>query len=49
MKIQKPISVDATRGNIYDCNGELLAYNKLAYSIVITIVNTNSGIIMALK
>ena len=36
MKIQKPISVDATRGNIYDCNGELLAYNKLAYSIVIS-------------
>ena len=21
MQIQKPISVDATRGNIYDCNG----------------------------
>ena len=36
MQIQKPISVDATRGNIYDCNGELLAYNKLAYSVVIS-------------
>lgn len=24
----------ATRGNIYDCNGVLLAYNKLSYSVV---------------
>lgn len=25
--------IKATRGNIYDCNGKLLAYNKLAYNI----------------
>ncbi len=25
--------IKATRGNIYDCNGTLLAYNKLAYNI----------------
>ena len=27
-------SIKATRGNIYDCNGELLAYNKLSYNVV---------------
>ena len=25
----------ATRGNIYDCNGVLLAYNKLSYSVTL--------------
>lgn len=25
----------ATRGNIYDCNGVLLAYNKLSYSVML--------------
>ena len=25
--------IKATRGNIYDCNGKLLAYNKLAYNV----------------
>lgn len=35
MRIQKTLSVDAARGNIYDCNGNLLAYNELAYSVVI--------------
>lgn len=34
--IQKTLSIDATRGNIYDCNGNLLAYNELAYSVVIS-------------
>ena len=24
------------RGNIYDCNGNLIAYNQLAYSVVIS-------------
>lgn len=43
MQIQKPISVEATRGNIYDCNGELLAYNQLAYSIVISDNGTYSS------
>lgn len=27
MLIQKTLSIDAARGNIYDCNGNLLAYN----------------------
>ena len=25
----------ATRGNIYDCNGVLLAYNKLSYNVTL--------------
>ncbi len=29
-------SIKATRGNIYDCNGKLLAYNKLAYNVIFT-------------
>lgn len=35
LKIQKERTVPAARGNIYDCNGELLAYNELAYSVTI--------------
>ena len=27
--------IKGTRGNIYDCNGRLLAYNELAYSVTI--------------
>ena len=33
--IRRTTSVAATRGNIYDRNGNLLAYNELAYSITI--------------
>lgn len=36
MKIERTLSKEATRGNIYDCNGKLLAYNELAYSITIS-------------
>lgn len=36
MLIKKPLSIDASRGNIYDCNGNLLAFNQLAYSVVIS-------------
>ncbi len=36
MKIEKTMAVDATRGNIYDVNGKVLAYNELARSIVIS-------------
>lgn len=32
-KSQKTLTVEAARGNIYDCNGKLLAYNQLAYSV----------------
>lgn len=34
MRIQKKLKVEAARGNIYDCNGKLLAYNELAYAII---------------
>lgn len=29
-------SIKASRGNIYDCNGVLLAYNKLSYNVTFT-------------
>lgn len=35
LQILKTQDVPGTRGNIYDRNGELLAYNELAYSITI--------------
>ena len=35
LKIIRERSINATRGNIYDRNGNLLAYNELAYSVVI--------------
>ncbi len=35
LRIRREVSVNPTRGNIYDRNGELLAYNELAYSVVI--------------
>lgn len=35
LTIQKEKSITATRGNIYDRNGKLLAYNELAYSVTI--------------
>ncbi|MCH5333283.1 MAG: peptidoglycan glycosyltransferase [Agathobacter sp.] len=36
LRITKPLSIDAARGCIYDCNGNLLAYNELAYTLSIT-------------
>ncbi len=35
LQIQKTKEVEGTRGNIYDRNGVLLAYNELAYSVKI--------------
>ncbi len=35
LTIKKEISLPSARGNIYDRNGELLAYNELAYSVTI--------------
>lgn len=34
-KSKKTLTVEAPRGNIYDCNGNLLAYNQLAYSVTL--------------
>ncbi|MCR4959878.1 MAG: penicillin-binding protein [Lachnospiraceae bacterium] len=33
LKTKKEITINAARGNIYDRNGVLLAYNELAYSV----------------
>ena len=35
MRIERTLEKEATRGNIYDVNGKLLAYNELAYSVTI--------------
>ena len=35
LQIQKTKEIQGTRGNIYDRNGNLLAYNELAYSVTI--------------
>ena len=32
-KSVKTVSVKATRGNIYDCNGKLIAYNEASYTL----------------
>ncbi len=32
---EKTREIKSTRGNIYDCNGELLAYDELSYSVTI--------------
>ena len=34
-KTEKNVSIQATRGNIFDVNGKLLAYNRLAYAVTI--------------
>jgi len=34
-KTLKTVYTPGTRGNIYDCNGRVLAYNQLAYSVTI--------------
>lgn len=35
LKIRKERTIPCTRGNIYDRNGKLMAYNELAYSVTI--------------
>ena len=35
LMITKERTIPSTRGNILDCNGKLLAYNELAYSVTI--------------
>lgn len=34
-KTEKTVSTAATRGNIFDCNGKLLAYNRLSYAVTV--------------
>lgn len=40
LTVEKKESLAATRGNIYDRNGKLLAYNELAYNITIEDIGT---------
>ena len=40
LSIRKTRTIPSTRGEIYDCNGELLAYNRLSY--VVTFENSGS-------
>ena len=34
-KTEKTVTSPATRGNIFDCNGKLLAYNRLSYNVTV--------------
>lgn len=44
-KVEKTITTSGSRGNIYDCNGKLLAYSKLAYSV--TFANSDEVALIA--
>jgi len=43
LKLEKTESIAATRGNIYDRNGNLLAYNELVYAVTIQDTGTYSN------
>ena len=43
LSIEKTKNIPATRGNIYDTNGKLLAYNDLAYTVKIEDVYESSS------
>lgn len=43
LRIQRQISLPAARGNIYDRNGKLLAYNELSYSVTIRDLGDDSS------
>mgnify|MGYP002623037798 CR=1 FL=1 len=43
LKLEKTESIEATRGNIYDRNGQLLAYNELVYAVTIQDTGTYSS------
>lgn len=34
LRIRREVSIPAARGNIYDCNGKLLAYNVIAHDVI---------------
>ena len=42
-KTLRTVSIDSTRGNIYDRNGTLLAYNELCYSVTLTDTGDYNG------
>lgn len=41
--IERVVTVPGTRGNIYDANGNLLAYNRLSYNVTITDIGAYTG------
>ena len=44
LMIEKERIIEGTRGNIYDRNGNILAYNELAYSVTIEdVFETTTG------
>lgn len=43
LKIKKERTINSSRGNIYDRNGKLLAYNELAYNVTIEDVYESSS------
>lgn len=43
LRIQREVSIPSTRGNIYDRNGQLLAYNELAYSVIMNDLGESSS------
>lgn len=44
-KSKKTLTIDSVRGNIFDCNGNLIAYNELSYSVVFS--NDNAQAVKA--
>ena len=43
LKIEREVSISSTRGNIYDRNGRLLAYNQLAYAVTMNDLGESSS------
>ncbi len=43
LKLEKETTINATRGNIYDRNGNLIAYSKLSYAVTIEDSGTYSA------
>lgn len=43
LRSQREVSIPSTRGNIYDRNGQLLAYNELAYSVIMNDLGESSS------
>ena len=43
LRIRREVTIPSTRGNIYDRNGNLLAYNELAYAVTIRDVYEESS------